>query len=128
MSEPRCELLFLRQARLHIYAAVAEQEARAISARTKAALAAAKAKGVTKDGRPLVVGRTGIEILAPKYRAEAKARAGQYAPIIRELQQRSYTMRGMAVELTKRKVPTPRGGTWHPQLVKRIVERLDVGT
>ena len=31
---------------LHIYAAVAQEEARAISARTKAALAAAKARGV----------------------------------------------------------------------------------
>jgi hypothetical protein len=34
-------------------------------------------------------------------------------------------MRGIAVELEKRKVQTPRD---HPQLVKRIVERLDVGT
>jgi hypothetical protein len=34
-------------------------------------------------------------------------------------------MRGMAVELTKRNVATPRGGAWHPQLVKRIVERLE---
>jgi hypothetical protein len=34
-------------------------------------------------------------------------------------------MRGIAVELDKRKVPTPRGGSWHPQVVKRIVQRLD---
>jgi hypothetical protein len=34
-------------------------------------------------------------------------------------------MRGIAVELNKREVETPRGGAWHPQLVKRIVERLD---
>jgi hypothetical protein len=24
-------------------------------------------------------------------------------------------------------VPTPRGGAWHPQLVKRILQRLEVG-
>ena len=35
-------------------------------------------------------------------------------------------MRSIADELTKRKLQTPRGGAWHPQLVKRIVERLDV--
>jgi len=33
-------------------------------------------------------------------------------------------LRGIAAELEKRKVKTPRGGSWHPQLVKRIVERL----
>jgi hypothetical protein len=37
---------------------------------------------------------------------------------------RGYSMRGIANELTKRKVQTPRGGSWHPQLVKRIVQRL----
>jgi hypothetical protein len=34
------------------------------------------------------------------------------------------SLRDMARELTKRKVPTPRGGRWHPQLVTRMVERL----
>lgn len=65
---------------------------------------------MTKDGRPLVLGRTGIEILAPKYRAEAKARAEQIAPVIRDLQQRGYSMRGIAVELDNCKVETPHGG------------------
>jgi hypothetical protein len=55
---------------------------------------------------------------------EATARAEQIAPIIRELQRNGYSMRGIAVELDKRKVETPRGGAWHPQLVKRIVGRL----
>jgi hypothetical protein len=55
----------------------------------------------------------------------AKARAEQLAPVIRELQKRGYTMRGIAVELDKRKVPRPRGGAWQPQLVSRIVQRLD---
>jgi hypothetical protein len=34
-------------------------------------------------------------------------------------------MRGIAVELEKREVETPRDGAWHPQLVKRIGQRLD---
>ena len=25
----------------------------------------------------------------------------------------------------KRRVPTPRGGMWHPQLVARVLERLE---
>jgi DNA invertase Pin-like site-specific DNA recombinase len=99
-------------------AAVAELEAGLIGERTKAALAAAKQRGVR-------LGVHGAEILAPKYRAEAKARAEQLAPVIRELQRKGYTMRGIASELEKRKVPTPRAGAWHPQLVSRIVQRLE---
>ena len=101
---------------LHIYAAVAQEEARAVSARTKAALAAAKQRGVR-------LGATGIE-RAARYKAEATARAMELAPLIRELQQRGLTLAAIAAELAERKVPTPRGGVWHPQLVKRIVQRL----
>jgi DNA invertase Pin-like site-specific DNA recombinase len=102
---------------LHIYAAVAEQEARAISARTKAALQAAKQRGVR-------LGRTGAEILAPKYHAEALDRAKQLEPVLREMQNAGYSMRRMATELTNRKVKTPRGGDWHPQTVKMVMQRL----
>jgi DNA invertase Pin-like site-specific DNA recombinase len=96
---------------------VAELEAGLISERTKAGLAIAKQRGVK-------LGTTGAEILAPKYRAEAKARAERLAPVIRELQQQGYSMRGIAVELTRRKVPTPHGGKWHVQTVSRMVQRL----
>jgi DNA invertase Pin-like site-specific DNA recombinase len=75
---------------LHIYAAVAEQEARAISARTKAVLAMAKQRGVR-------LGKNGAEILAPRYKTEAKVRAEKLAPVIRQLQQHGYSMRGIAL-------------------------------
>jgi DNA invertase Pin-like site-specific DNA recombinase len=101
---------------LHIYAAVAQEEARAVSARTKAALAAAKQRGVR-------LGATGAE-RAIRYKAEAKARAIELAPILRDLKQQGLSLRGIAAALTKRRVPTPRGGTWHPQLVARVLERL----
>jgi hypothetical protein len=45
-------------------------------------------------------------------------------PVLRDLKQHGMSLRGMAAELTKRRVPTPRGGTWHPQLVARVLERL----
>jgi DNA invertase Pin-like site-specific DNA recombinase len=98
---------------------VAELEAGLISERTKAGLAIAKQRGVK-------LGKTGAEILAPKYRAEAKARAEQLAPVIRQLKQDGFSMRGIAAELDRRKVGTPRGGAWHPQLVSRIVQRLEL--
>jgi DNA invertase Pin-like site-specific DNA recombinase len=72
-------------------AAVAELEAGLIGERTKAALAAAKG-GVR-------LGIHGAETLAPKYRAEAKARAEKIAPIIRELQRDGYSMRGIPSSL-----------------------------
>jgi hypothetical protein len=86
----------------------------------RAALAAAKQRGVR-------LGSYGAETLAPKYRAEAKVRAAQLAPLIRDFQKRGYSMRGIANELKKRRVQTARGGSWHPQLVKRIMQRLDAG-
>jgi DNA invertase Pin-like site-specific DNA recombinase len=102
---------------LHIYAAVAQEEARAISARTRAALAAAKQRGVR-------LGVTGAE-RAKRYKAEAMARAMDLSPVLRNLQQQGLSLRGIAAELTKRKVPTLRGGMWHPQLVARVLERLE---
>ena len=98
-------------------ASVAELEAGLISERTKAALKAAKARGVT-------LGRHGAEVLAPKYRNEAHQRAKQLEPIIRELQGKGYSMRRIATELNKQNVKTPRGGEWHPQTVKMVLQRL----
>jgi DNA invertase Pin-like site-specific DNA recombinase len=99
-------------------AAVAELEAGLISERTKAGLAAARRRGVQ-------LGRNGAEILAPRYRAEARARAKQLAPVLRELQQQGLSMRDIAAELHQRQIPTPRGGMWHPQMVKRTLQRLE---
>lgn len=98
-------------------ASVAELEAGLISERTRAALAAAKARGVR-------LGVVGAEVLAPKYRAEAQERAKELAPVIRELQKQGCSLRAIAAELNKREISTPRGGRWHPQLVQRIVQRL----
>jgi DNA invertase Pin-like site-specific DNA recombinase len=98
-------------------AAVAELEAGLVSERTKAALAAAKQRGVR-------LGVTGAQTLAPKWKAEAQARAAELAPVVRDLEAKGYSLRGMAAELTKRKVPTPRGGRWSAQTVKMVVGRL----
>jgi DNA invertase Pin-like site-specific DNA recombinase len=99
-------------------AAVAELEAGLIGERTKAALAAAKQRGV-------LLGVTGAE-RAIKFKAEAKARAIELGPVLCDLKKNGLSLRAMAAELTKRRVPTPRGGAWHPQLVARVLERLEV--
>jgi hypothetical protein len=63
---------------LHIYAAAAQEEARAISARTKAALQAAKSRGVR-------LGRNGAERLAPANKAAAVERAKKLHPVLADL-------------------------------------------
>ena len=96
---------------------MAELEAGLISERTKAALKAAKAKGVQ-------LGRHGAEVLAPKYREEARQRAKELEPIIREFQEKGYSRNRIATELNKRKVPTPRCGQWDHSSVRNVLKRL----
>ena len=101
---------------LHILAAVAEHEREMISARTKAALQAAKARGVR-------LGRN-AERLAPANRAAALDHANQIKGVLAELNRSGMTTREIAAELTARGIMTPRGGRWHPQTVIRMMERV----
>ena len=44
---------------------------------------------------------------------------------IRQLRAAGYTtVRAISAELTRRKVPTARGGNWHPTTVQRLLARL----
>jgi len=101
---------------LHILAAVAEHEREAIAARTKAALQAAKARGIR-------LGRHGADYLAQANKVAAFERANRLKPIVTELTAASMSIRQIAAELTARGIAPPRGGTWHPQTVARIVRR-----
>ena len=83
---------------LHIYAALAEKERRMISARTRAALKAAKARGVVL-GNPQQAARN---------REVARTEAEKLRSVLTELKHLS--SRQIAVELTLRGVATPRGG------------------
>jgi DNA invertase Pin-like site-specific DNA recombinase len=103
---------------LHILAAVAEHEREMIADRTKAALQAAKARGIR-------LGRNGADRLAPAYRAEAIERARQLAPLLAELKSAGMSARQMAVQLTARGIPTPTGARWHAQTVIRMLDRVE---
>ena len=98
-------------------ASVAELEAGLISERTKAALKAAKARGVK-------LGRHGAEVLAPRFKEEASKRVKALKPIITELKGEGLSLARMATEMNKRKVPTPRGGRWDHSSVRNVVKRL----
>jgi DNA invertase Pin-like site-specific DNA recombinase len=102
---------------LHILAAVAEHERHMIADRTKAALQAAKNRGIR-------LGRNGADRLAPAYRAAAMERARHLAPVLAELKSTGMSARRMATELTARGIPTPNGAKWHGQTVRRMINRV----
>lgn len=107
--------------------AVAELEAGMISARTKAALAAAKKRGKKLGGDRGVKPTAKVRATALKsLSARAAERAADVAPKIAELQAAGYeSLRAIAAALTEAGIPTARGGsTWTATQVARVMERM----
>lgn len=105
-----------------IMAMVAEEERKAISERTKAALAAAKARGVKLGGdrgNLPRVGEEGRKKSAAVRREKAQARARDLKPIFAELE--GLSLNAKARELNRRGILTPRGKTWTPVQVKSVM-------
>jgi DNA invertase Pin-like site-specific DNA recombinase len=111
---------------VHILAAVAEEEARMISARTRAALAAAKARGVRLGNPRLHAGTPeAARAAAAAKAARAEARAASLAPVIAEIRAAGVmTLDGVCRALAARGIPPPSGrGAWHPTTVARAERR-----
>ena len=106
---------------LHIYAAVAEQEAKNISERTRVALAAARGRGVKLGGPNLDRDRTkGHE----QNRANAAKFAANVLPIVQQIRAAGVvSTRGIAKALNDRGVRTARGTTWHNSTVRDLLKR-----
>ena len=105
---------------LHIYAAVAEKERSLISQRTKAALAAKKARGEPL-GNPRLAEAQSKGVASIK--AEADAFAMNVKPILISLG--DISAQAKARELNARRVATASGGKWSATTVLRVQRRLE---
>jgi DNA invertase Pin-like site-specific DNA recombinase len=112
-----------------IKAIIAEEEARQISARTKAALAAAKARGI-KLGNPngaaaLRRAGKGNAASCATQRADALTRARDLSDVLEDVEQCGHsTLAAIADEMNRRGIKTARGGRWHPNSIARLRSRL----
>jgi len=112
-----------------IMALVAEEEARMVSARTKAALAAAKARGVVLGGARAGGAERARGIAAKgttAIQAKAAARSRELKPALLELLAEGVTgHRAIARALTERGIPAARGGAWSHVQVAAQLRRLE---
>jgi DNA invertase Pin-like site-specific DNA recombinase len=110
---------------LTMFAAVAELEAGMISQRTKAALQAAKVRGV-KLGNPHLQPGTpaAAKVASDAASVRAKAKAQDVRPYVEAAQKAgAVTLQQIGQALEARGVRTPRGGTrWAPAQVARIMK------
>jgi DNA invertase Pin-like site-specific DNA recombinase len=129
-----CDMPHANRLTIHIMAAMAEDEARRISTRTKDALAELKAKGVKLgsarpghwDGIEHRRGWRGMQgtkkqaVLAERFRATYAA----VLPLIETLVERGESVENITTTLNNRGLKTSKGATWRPTSVRRVVERL----
>lgn len=104
---------------LHILSAFAEHEREQISMRTKAALAAAKARGVELGKNGKVLARQNR--LAAKNFAETMRADIEYC-----LGQRITTYTGVAERLNEQQISSRAGTAWSATMVSRVMKRLDL--
>jgi DNA invertase Pin-like site-specific DNA recombinase len=115
---------------IHILAAVAQAERKAISTRTREALAARKARGLPL-GNPngaaaLRRAGKGNGDAVRAVQGLADRHAALMAPEVRELRREGRrTLRELAAGMNARSLKTPRGGQWHAASVRNLLTRLE---
>jgi DNA invertase Pin-like site-specific DNA recombinase len=119
---------------IHILAAVAEDEARRISERTKAALAAAKARGTLlgsarrnhwrgREDARLEGAKRGNVASAAARRAKSLASVADLLPEIQQRRQAGERLAAIAEALNAAGQRTTRGAEWSAMQVKRAIDR-----
>ncbi len=110
---------------IHIYGALGQRERELISSRTKAALAAAKARGVKLGTNNLDRSKAAeySKMGVATIRADADEYAAKVKPTIAGLQGQGLSLRGVAAELNRIGVTTPRGKQWTAAAVRNAMLR-----
>ena len=101
---------------LHIFAALAQEERRLISERTRNALAEAKKRGV-------VLGKNG-KVLAERNRRAAAERAEALRPVIMPMIEEGLSLSEIARRLNREGLKTARGSSFYPQQVADLIRRM----
>ena len=124
-----CDMPDANSVTVGIMAVIAEEERRAISARTKAALAAAKARGV-KLGNPngaaaLIRADKGTGPALSAVRNNATRRAQALAAKVGEIKAAGANSHSaIAKALNEGHIRTPRGGQWYATSIRRLIARI----
>jgi DNA invertase Pin-like site-specific DNA recombinase len=115
---------------VHIMAAVAQAERKAIAKRTREALQAAKARGMVL-GNPngaaaLRRAAKGNVAAVVALQADADRHAADLAPIIADLRSAGMSsLLALATALNERHIQTRRGGRWHASSVRNLLQRME---
>lgn len=121
-----CDLPGCDSFTINIYGALAQREREMISARTKAGLQAAKARGVslgTNNLKPELVHEASAKGVAV-VKQNADAFASKVLHTIQALYAQHKSLRKVAMELNRLGVQTARGKQWTPTAVKNVINRL----
>jgi DNA invertase Pin-like site-specific DNA recombinase len=105
---------------IQMHAVMSEWERDQISARTKAALAAAKARGV-KLG---VAGAANLKPNIEKPKSDADAFAENLRGLIQGMKARGLSQRAMVAEMNRLGIKTAKGDKWRLIQLQRTIKRL----
>lgn len=126
-----CDFPVANELTVHIMASFAQFEAKVISARTKAALAAAKARKVklgNPNGAIYFKDKPGHALGGAAMRAKALAKDADVADAITAFYAETGSSAKTADKLNEIKISAPRGGKWHATTVLAVLRRLGVET